>query len=88
MLGIVVPGGKGFFRSDMFIDLRNVIKIGVDTVLVEVRPSPKVPSKRGHGCIGRDVCRRDDCDDKDDDRDDRDDKKRSPERNRCFEDDE
>ena len=39
--GIVVPGGKGFRwgRSEMFIELRNIVKIGEDVVLVEVRNS-------------------------------------------------
>lgn len=54
-LGIVVPGGKGFFRPGMFIDLRNIVKIGEDIVLVEVRPTPKtVPPKRGCGYVERD----------------------------------
>ena len=51
-LGIVVPGGRGFFRPGVFIDLRNIVKIGEDTILVEVRPAPKTtPPKRGHGYI-------------------------------------
>lgn len=53
-LGIVVPGGRGFFRPGMFIDLRNIVKIGEDTVLVEVRPVLKSsPPKRGHGYAER-----------------------------------
>ena len=37
--GIVVPGGKGFRwgRGDMFIDLKNIVKIGEDVVLVELK---------------------------------------------------
>lgn len=86
VLGIVVPGGRGFFHPEMFIDLRNVIKIGVDTVLVEVRPSPKIPPKRGRGYIGREENERDDCDDQKPDNG-----KRPPDRNdrnRFFEEDE
>lgn len=47
--GIVVPGGKGFRwgRGDMFIDLKNVVKIGEDVVLVELKgnPPPSEPKK-------------------------------------------
>lgn len=55
-LGIVVPGGKGFFRPNVFIDLRNIVKIGEDAILVEVRSAPKpMPPKRGQGgCYGSD----------------------------------
>ena len=52
VLGIVVPGGRGFFRPGIFIDIRNVVKIGEDTVLVEVRHKQKTappPPKHGHG---------------------------------------
>lgn len=38
VLGIVVPSGKGFFQPEVFIDLRNIIKIGADTVLVDLNP--------------------------------------------------
>ncbi len=50
--GIVVPGKRGFcpFRkNDLFISLRNVIKIGADAVLVELkntRPDPHCGKKR------------------------------------------
>lgn len=50
VLGVVVPGGRGFFRPGMFIDLRNIVKIGEDTVLVEVRSSPKTPPQKKNGC--------------------------------------
>ena len=47
--GIVVPGGKGFRwgRSDMFIDIKNIIKIGEDVILVELKNSspPSGPKK-------------------------------------------
>ncbi len=47
--GIVAPGGKGFRwgKPDLFIDVRSIQKIGIDTVLVEVRSAPKPPKKRG-----------------------------------------
>ncbi len=53
--GIVVPGGRGFRwgKADMFIDLRNIQKIGVDTVLVEVHSAPKPEKKRGGECYPR-----------------------------------
>ena len=40
--GIVVPGGKGFRwgRGEMFIELRQIVKIGEDVVLVELKNSP------------------------------------------------
>ena len=49
VLGVVVPGGRGFFRPGMFIDLRNIVKIGEDTVLVEVRSAPKTPPQKKNG---------------------------------------
>lgn len=49
VLGIVVPGGKGFRwgKADLFIDLRCVRKIGVDVVLVDIKAAPKPEKKRG-----------------------------------------
>ncbi len=46
--GIVAPGGKGFRwgKADLFIDIRNVTKIGVDTVLVEVKSAPAKDKKK------------------------------------------
>ena len=36
-LGIIVPGGKfSFKKNDLFIDLKNIVKIGEDVVLVNV----------------------------------------------------
>ncbi len=37
-LGIIVPGNRGFGkkRSDLFIDLRSIVKIGEDVILVNV----------------------------------------------------
>ncbi len=48
ILGIVVPGNKtfAFKKEELFIDLRNVVKIGDDVVLVNVAPMRKgVPTK-------------------------------------------
>ena len=46
--GIVAPGGKGFRwgKADLFIDLKNVTKIGIDVVLVEIRSAPGKPEKK------------------------------------------
>lgn len=53
--GIVVPGSSGFRfgKNDLFIDLRCVVKIGEDVVLVDIRgkmpqpqPAPKHDSRR------------------------------------------
>lgn len=37
--GIVVPGGKGFRwgKGDTFVDLKNIVKIGEDVILVELK---------------------------------------------------
>ncbi len=50
LLGIVVPGGKGlrWGKADLFIELKNVTKIGVDVVLVEIRSALK-PEKKARG---------------------------------------
>ncbi len=41
--GVVVPGGKGFRfgRGELFIELKNVKKIGVDVIFVELKTAPK-----------------------------------------------
>ncbi len=46
--GIVAPGGRGFRwgKADLFIDLKNVTKIGVDVVLVEIRSAPAKQDKK------------------------------------------
>lgn len=51
VMGIIVPGKKGFLflKSELFIDLRNVVKIGEDTVLVDITCAPK-PTKEGRNC--------------------------------------
>ena len=45
ILGLVVPGAKtfAFKREELFIDLRNVVKIGDDVILVNVAPLRKGP---------------------------------------------
>lgn len=49
VLGIVAPGGRGFRfgKGDLFIDLKNINKIGIDVVLVEIRSAPKPEKKKG-----------------------------------------
>ena len=43
-LGIVVPGGKfSFKKNELFIDLKNIVKIGEDVILVNVG----LPKKQG-----------------------------------------
>ena len=43
ILGIVVPGVRtfAFKKEELFIDLRNVVKIGDDVILVNVAPLKK-----------------------------------------------
>lgn len=51
-LGIVVPGGRGFAmkKNALFIDLRNIVKIGEDVILVDVGlPRGQKSGKHGHG---------------------------------------
>ena len=51
-LGIVVPGCKGWGRkkNDLFIDLKQIVKIGEDVILVNIG-LPRKPNggKRVHG---------------------------------------
>ena len=44
VLGIVAPGGRGFRwgKSDVYIDLKNIGKIGVDVVLVDLKSAPRI----------------------------------------------
>lgn len=46
--GIVVPGGKGirWGKADLFIDIKHVTKIGVDTILVEIKSAPSKKDKK------------------------------------------
>ncbi len=50
-LGIVVPGNRGFGKkNELFIELKNVVKIGEDVILVNVGFSQKQRcGKHGHG---------------------------------------
>ena len=50
-LGIIVPGNRGFGRkNELFIELKNIVKIGEDVVLVNVGfPHKQNCGKRGHG---------------------------------------
>ena len=43
LIGIVAPGGKGFgfWKNEQFIDMKNIIKIGDDVVLVNFNMPPK-----------------------------------------------
>lgn len=55
--GIVVPGTKNhrfFRRNELFIDLKNITKIGEDVVLVNLRPIVKAECKpdKKHRCAG------------------------------------
>lgn len=48
-LGIVVPGGRGWGskKNQLFIDLRHIVKIGEDVILVNVGAPRKNCDKRG-----------------------------------------
>lgn len=46
ILGFVVPSGKFFKKEEFFIDLKRVVRIGVDVVLVNVGLGGK-PDKQG-----------------------------------------
>ena len=46
-LGIIVPGGKfSFKKNELFIDLKNIVKIGEDVILVNVGFPKKHGEKR------------------------------------------
>ena len=51
-LGVVVPGKRGFAfkKTELFIEMRNIVKIGEDVILVNVG-MPKAPKgcDCGHG---------------------------------------
>ncbi len=52
--GIIVPGNRGFMRkSELFIDLKSITKIGEDVILVNVgyAKPPNCPPRRGGGNI-------------------------------------
>ena len=46
--GIVVPGGRGFHwgRGDLFIELRQIKKIGIDVILVKLNCAPQSDKKK------------------------------------------
>lgn len=47
-LGIVAPnGGFGFKKNSVFIELRNIVKIGEDVILVNIGLPRKQGGKRG-----------------------------------------
>ena len=53
ILGFIVPGNRGFVskKTDFFIDLKNIVKIGNDVVLVNVGcPRPNTPSRSQNPC--------------------------------------
>ena len=51
-LGIVVPGENGFFRkrSELFIDLKQIVKIGEDVILVNVGTRREEKRGKGNAC--------------------------------------
>ncbi len=53
VVGVVVPGDKGFHlwgrKGDLFIPYDRIIRIGVDVVLVELRPMGGY-HQHGHDC--------------------------------------
>ena len=53
-LGIVVPGGRGWGckKNDLFIDLKHIVKIGEDVILVNVGMPCKNTGK-GSACPPR-----------------------------------
>ena len=53
ILGCVVPGSRSFGlkKTDFFIDLKNIVKIGDDVILVNIGTTG------GQGCKARNVCR-------------------------------
>ena len=53
-LGLVVPGTGGIFRkrNDLFIDLKNIVKIGEDVILVNVGARREEKRGKGNACVG------------------------------------
>ncbi|MBQ8405528.1 MAG: YlmC/YmxH family sporulation protein [Clostridia bacterium] len=51
-LGIVVPGENGFFRkrNELFIDLKQIVKIGEDVILVNVGMRREEKRGKGNAC--------------------------------------
>ncbi len=54
ILGFVVPSGRAFKREEFFIDLKCVVRIGVDVVLVNVGVGAKThkppTEEKGENC--------------------------------------
>ena len=50
-IGLVVPSGRGFGkRQELFLELKNIVKIGEDVILVNVGyPRAQKCDKRNHG---------------------------------------
>lgn len=51
-IGIVAPGGRGFCskKNELFIDLKHIVKIGEDVILVNVGlPQKQCGKRRGSG---------------------------------------
>lgn len=50
-IGLVVPSGRGFGKKqDLFLELKNIVKIGEDVILVNVGyPRAQKGDKRNHG---------------------------------------
>ncbi len=66
VIGIVVPGSKGLWarRNEQFIEMKNIVRIGDDVVLVNIGALPKQSKGRGKcapdgsECLPRDGGRR------------------------------
>lgn len=57
VIGIVAPGGKSFSfrRNEQFIEMKNIVRIGDDVVLVNVGAIPKPGKQRGK-CLPEPNC--------------------------------
>ena len=59
-LGIVVPGENGFFhrKNDLYIDFRQIVKIGEDVILVNIGfPNNEKPNRKcGRGGYKEKCC--------------------------------
>lgn len=54
-LGIVVPGSRGFARkkNELFIELRNIVKVGEDVILVNVGVPRPQKGNKGARCASK-----------------------------------
>ena len=49
-IGFIVPSGRGFGKKqELFLELKNIVKIGEDVILVNAGFSCKKGDKGGHG---------------------------------------